>query len=91
MAHKGRLAGVISGQGHYAGQELVLPDLQVSTGQGKSGDGCWEMRRNCPEKIPARKALKPQWGIPLWSWTAGVQGSRKEQVRQGLEGGLFPF
>lgn len=38
MAHKGRLAGVISGQGHYAGQELVLPDLQVSTGQGKSGD-----------------------------------------------------
>lgn len=36
MAHKGRLAGVLSGQGRYAGQELILPDLQVSTGQGKS-------------------------------------------------------
>lgn len=92
MAHKGRLAGVLSGQGRYAGQELVLPDLQVSTGQGKSGDRCWQMRRI----IALRRSLQgklssPSGGIPLWSWMAGVQGSRKEQVRQGLEGGLFLF
>lgn len=60
MTHKGRLAGVLSGQGRYAGQERVLPDLQVSTAQGKSGDRCWEMRRI----IALRRSLQGELSSP---------------------------